>query len=104
MTCSVVRAVPSLVRRWYEQDLSRLVPRPGLPLPALAPGLAPRGRPRLLPPRHRRHPRPLVLPPPLRTQAERAAAVPPQDDGRPAALLLRHRHPLLAADHEALPR
>ena len=95
--------VPGAARSRHEQDLSRLVPRPGLPLPALAPGLAPRGRPGLLPPRHRRHPRPLPLLRPLRARTPRPAAVPSPDDGRPAAVLLRHRHPLLAQDHEALP-
>src|SRR3954463_5719569 len=48
------------------------------------------------------HPRP---PPPLRplpARAARSAAVPSPDDGRSAAVLLRHRDAVLAEDHEAV--
>src|SRR3954462_8810552 len=41
---------------------------------------------------------------PQRARPARAAAVPSPDDGRPAVVLLRHRHPVLADDHEAVPR
>src|SRR4051812_33309490 len=80
--------VAGQLRGWHDQDVSRLVLRPGLPLPTLATRLAPRGRPGLLPPGHRRHTRPRADLRPLRARASRPAALPPPDDGRTAAVLL----------------
>src|SRR5262249_27942833 len=97
---SRIRRAP---RRVAEQDLPPRCPRPGLSAAPFAPGLAPRGPPGLLPARYRRRDRPGPDLRPLRARDPRPAPVPPPDDGHPAAVLLRHRHPLRAQDHGPLP-